>query len=239
MNKDDVMFLIQYKSLGSSSRGILSGGVILSLEDLYDRNYMHKILKYQWSMLYQVGRSPLQSVKSMRLEEFEHIFGIGASSKLRHLLDFNKDIPSPFRKEILSVYGAEAYEVKPHMTTRYKSGDIITGHDGYNYLYYGNVKNLNIKIEGNQVGEFSGHLYSYLINGKVPVDDPFDVLKLLANSPSKYKKYILKTKRKAVANQIRPSGLTLTGHHDMKFIIPSSYIYRWERKVHVIMDIGD
>lgn len=239
MGKSDVFFFLQYKSCGSSSRGIQSGGIVLTLEDLYDKGYVKKHLRGHWSLMYQVGREQLKSVKSMSLQEFESIFGIGNTNKIKYLLDFDKDIPSPFRKEVTQVYGAEAYETKPQMTTRYKSGDIITCADGYDYLYYGKLTNMQISVNGESVGQFSGHLYLYLNNKEYSLESILERLSILAKSPYKYKEFILKTKRKAIADKIIDSGLKLRGHHDYYVEVPRDYFNRHYRKAHIMMDLGE
>lgn len=234
--EDRVLFFLQFKGCGSSSQGILSGGIILTKEDLYDKVYMKKHLKYRWSLMYQVGRSQLNSVKSMSLQEFEKIFGIGNTKGIDYLLDFDKDIPSPFRKEITRVYGKEAYEAKPHMTTVYESGDIITCSDGYQYLYFGNVKELVLRINNEYEYTYSGHLYVY-VQDKLSLEDAINKLKGLVKNPTKEKNYILKNKKKAEANKIVKSGLDFIGEHEYDLDIPRYYFGRNEKKVKLYMYI--
>lgn len=234
----EALFFLQYKSCGSSSRGIQSGGIILKVEDLYDENYVRQLLKGRWSLMYQVGREVLHSVKSMSLQEFEKIFGIG-NTKIRYLLDFDENIESPFRKEVTDVYGKAAFETKPHMTTRYKSGDVIRCSDGYKYLYYGHVENMEIYMNKHLVEEFSGHLYMQLKEKENTLNSVLARLEILARMPSKSNHFILKTKKKAEADTIKNSGLKLKGETEFDVTLKSDYYHREERKAHIKMTIGD
>lgn len=239
IDNKDVLFLLQYKSCGSSSRGIQSGGIILTIEDLKDELYVRQLLRGRWSLMYQVGRQVLKSVKSMSLQEFEQIFGIGNTIKLRYLLDFDSNISSPFRKEITQVYGLEAFRTKPQMTTRYNSGDVIRCSDGNVYLYYGYLKKFLAYIDNNEVCDFTGHLYMPLTDKKNSRKSLLDKLDVLVQKPSRYKEYVLKSKRKAEVNSIRSSNIKLKGDYTYDTILPVDIYHRDERKARVIMEIGD
>ena len=63
----EVLFFIQYRSMGSSSRGIQSGGKILDFGDLCDEQYIRSICKGIYKFMNQVGREHLKDMKSMRL----------------------------------------------------------------------------------------------------------------------------------------------------------------------------
>ena len=105
----DVSFFIQYSSMGSSSRGILSGGRILDFGDLCDERFMRSIMKGRYILMFQVGRNWLRDLKSMTLEEFESIFYpngfLGKLDNMKYLLGFS-DIDSPFINVLIKNYGA-------------------------------------------------------------------------------------------------------------------------------------
>lgn len=200
--KDNVYFYVQYNSTGSSSRGIQSGGVVLSIDDLCDEKYVRKLLMCGRStLMYQVGRDMLRNLKVLRLEDFEKIFHDHING-IKHLLGFS-ELEPPFRKEILVKYGHTSYSEVKKTTTTYNKGDIITGTDGMQYLYLGNIKTMEMFIDGEKKKEYSGHLYMPVTPALLKfntreweINEILEFLKHATHNFDKFKRHFLKTKKK-------------------------------------------
>lgn len=234
-----VVFFVQYKSMGSSSHGIRSGGVVLDLEDLCDANYMSQLMKGSYSILYQLGRGSLKSIVSMSLTEFETIFytyrkaygQMDIPKHLGHLLGYNGGV-SVFRKEITDKYGPQKEAIST--TQNYSVGDIIEGVDGSLYVYMGNVKKLEISIDRELRATYSGHFYIPV--GNITIEDGLhqlysNWLKQASTNFKKAKKCFLKTKRKAKAGSVlkASTGGIGEGEHQVKMVLPRSYLYSYDR----------
>lgn len=230
----NVLFYIQYHSMGSSSRGIQSGGRILDFGDLCDVKFMQEIMIGKFNIMYQVGRGRLTNIKSMTLKEFEAIFYphgyLGNVECLQHLLGAQGK-ESIFRKEITDKYGPKKDVIKT--TTVYNPGDIITGVDNVEYLYMGNIKQLNISVDGRNVGSLSGHFY---IPVRTDLRNASDLLQkwltAAANNIYNYERHFLKSKRKVVANTIEKTDFRgFQGEQIIEFVLPNNYIYGNNRKL--------
>lgn len=233
----NVLFFIQYHSMGSSSRGIQSGGRILDFGDLCDEQFMRSIMRTKYTLLYQVGRGSLVNLKSMSIEQFEAIFYpkgfLGKLDNLKYLLGFS-DIESPFRKEILQKYGALASQPKVSTTTKYNVNDIIQGVDGVSYLYLGNIASMKYYIDKELKANYSGHLYMALENPAVVSQSNIEnFLKRATINFTKFEKKFLKTKRKAVVGKVYTSKYIegLNEVDQLNFTLPRNFIYSYERKL--------
>lgn len=213
-NSNNTMFFIQYKSMGSSSHGIRSGGVILNIGDLLDVEYMRKLCKGSFTIFYQTGRAELKTLKSMRLDEFKAIFVSGGHiNKMSHLLTDIGEQHSildeqVFRKEITDMYGTGQFKVKMSKTTKYKVGDMIETDNGETFVYCGNMESLSISmryIDGRFSSgcTYSGHLYLPVNKNN---EDMFDMrvefakyMRVMRCNYSKYEKRFLKNKKPAVS----------------------------------------
>lgn len=248
----EVLFFIQYRSMGSSSRGIQSGGKILYFGDLCDEQYIRSICKGRYKFMYQVGREHLKDMKSMSLSEFEAIFYpkgyLGTLKNMQYLLGFS-DLESPFRKEILEKYGALANKVKPRTTIVYKPGQIIKGVDDVEYVYVGLFEEISFTIDRSLWKTISGHMYipvQWIVQkygSTVPNESSSDMLceylMRYLNNYSKLKKYFLKTKRKAIGinantqimnmNWITESG----GSAKITKVAKRNMMYSYDRKVEI------
>lgn len=208
----NVLFFLQYRSVGSSSRGIQSGGVILDFGDLCDEQYIRSLCKGRYKFMYQVGRNYLKDLKSMQLSEFEAIFYpkgyLGTLKNMQYLLGFS-DLESPFRKEILQKYGALANECKPKTTTVYNAGQIIKGVDNVEYVYVGNFEEVQFIVDKTPEYKLNGHMYIPADSfkrkyGSLTTASAMSSLDILGdylmgylNSYSRLERYFLNNKRKA------------------------------------------
>lgn len=236
----DVVFFVQYKSMGSSSHGIRSGGVVLDLKDLCDKDYMRRLMQGSYNILYQVGRGELKSIIHMSLAEFENIFKhytkVGNLVYISHLLGYQGE-KSIFRKEITEKYGYTKESVST--TQSYEAGDLITGVDGVEYLYMGNVKKLEIYIDHELRGSYSGHFYIPMrSNDKATTQNELynDWLRITSANFKKASRSFLKTKRKAVADSVKKIGLSGLGKGttNVEKVLPKCYLYSYERKLTAI-----
>lgn len=236
----DVSFFIQYSSMGSSSRGILSGGRILDFGDLCDERFMRSIMKGRYILMFQVGRNWLRDLKSMTLEEFESIFYpngfLGKLDNMKYLLGFS-DIDSPFRKEVLQKYGALANKEKVKTTTKYNVGDIFKGVDEKHYIYLGNIERMEYVVDNELKCNYSGHLYMP-VNCKLTSLKKGDIyrwLKWAVRNYEMFKKHFLKTKKKAAdigfIHIKEYDGLEDVG--SIKCILPRTYLYNYERNLKI------
>lgn len=219
--------------MGSSSRGIQSGGLILTKEDLLDKEYFNTYINSgKTTLLYAKSREYLQNVKSMQLEEFEELFeGHLNTGEMDHLLGIDGS-ECYFRKEIEKKYGKKDDRPKKHYTTMYKEGDCIIDSCGRKRVYMGEFEYFKLELEG-VVTTLSGHFYCYL-------DDAEDIesfKKSLQSSNwnfTRRRKQFGKTKRKAETDAIYFEGSPIPekeGH--LSIIIPKSYLYSYERTLNV------
>lgn len=241
----NVLFFIQYHSMGSSSRGIQSGGRILDFGDICDEDFMRSIMKGRYTLMYQVGRNRLDSLKSMTLEQFEAIFYprgfIGKLDNMKYLLGFS-EIESPFRKEILQKYGALANQPKVSTTTKYNVNDIIQGTDGVTYLYLGNIASMKYYIDRELKANYSGHLYMALEDiMDIPQESIENFLRRATVNFTKFERKFLKTKRKAVVNKVY-TGRCIAGLKkvdQLNIILPRNFMYSYTRNLCIIYEMED
>lgn len=237
-----VLFFVQYHSMGSSSRGIQSGGRIVDFDDLQDEEFMRSILKGRYSILYQVDRGYLSNLKSMQLSEFEAIFflrgGFKSLNKINYLLGFS-DIESPFRKEILEKYGALANKEKVSTTTKYNPGDIIVGVDDRKYLYLGNVARMTYIIDKEVMHNYYGHLYMPISYLDINKSDIQEFLKKAIINYKKFERFFLKTKRKAKKDRVIKyvnHNLALAYNDILDFTLPKNFLYSYNRALRIIYE---
>lgn len=237
----NVLFFVQYKSMGSSSRGIQSGGRILDFGDLCDVSFMDQVLRGSCKLMYQVGRGQLQDLISMRLDEFEAIFypngWLGNIECMRHLLGFN-DRPSVFRKEIADKYGPQ--KAKVQSTTVYEPGSVITGVDGIKYIYMGHVSCLDIYIDKENKASYSGHFYIPMRYDKE--ENIEEAYKSWTRSAimnyRRAEKSFLKSKKKAVAGSVVKTDFNgLVGTQTLNMVLPKCCMYNYNRQLQVISSV--
>jgi len=243
MKNNDVAFFVQYRSTGSSSRGIQSGGVVLTFDDMFDQAYVTKLLRNGYAeskLMYQVGRNSLQDVKSMRVDEFESIFR-GHTDDIKYLLGYS-DLTSPFRKEILTAYGPDLYREVKKSTTVYKKGDIFMGSDNIKYIYLGNFEYVNVYIDKELVAAYKGHFYMPMsaellknTNREFEVDTILEYFKRVRLSPKKFSANFLKTKKKAEVNSVMNIGHKgLNSEGEFNVILNRDFIHNYERKLKIV-----
>lgn len=153
---DNILFLVQYNSMGSSSRGKMSGGVALRLEDLYDKELMNKLFRGHYMLMYAYPRCSYNNIVHMGKEEFKEIFS-GNTDKIRHLIDEHK----VFRKEVYEAY-TSIKKVKPKLIRKLVPGHLYLGENGFKYLYLGNVEfnsYIDKKVRNNNKGNLFIELY--------------------------------------------------------------------------------
>lgn len=230
MNKNEIYFFVQYKSCGSSSRGILSGGVIISLNDLYNEKYVRSLLKYRYGLMYQIGKDCLHDLKSMQLTEFEEIFD--NTDKIKYLLGYS-EIVSPFRKEITNKYGPDKDKPKSKTTTIYNAGDMFTSTNGVDYIYLGKVECMQMTLYDKVQEIYTGHLY---MRKQSNMNDN-TIRKFLCNSAfnfQKFNKNFLVTKKKALADKpIIHTEYKLPQKGVIEETVFKNYTYRKEGKLKI------
>lgn len=243
---ENIYFFEQYKSMGSSSRGIRSGGRILSVDDLLDAQYFKKLAIGSNQLLYQVGRGRLDNIIHMRIDEFEELFvKTGKLGQMNHLLGYDGN-DAVFRKEILEKYGALAQKKKPSMTTKYMNGDAIEVENGMQYIYCGNIK-LKVRVRPKRYSdegtshEYSGHLYIALNKNDTSTSAAFrKFIESIKGNYLAYEKYFTKNKRKAVVHEGEFNNLGALGEYgSMSNEIGESYLYRYERVQEVSWNIQE
>lgn len=167
----NILFLVQGRSMGSSSRGPQAGGRILTMEDIKDAKYYNMVIGFNKVLYYQVGRSEAVSIKSMSLLEFEEYFDLSEvkGGKFNHLLGLDGG-ECVFRKEIKDKYGKTKEELekpKPKMTTVYPDGSIVEAENGKKYLYLGYMSKFILTVNNNNISVDGGNFYIPVTEGDI------------------------------------------------------------------------
>lgn len=243
MDNDKVMFLIQH----NGANGKMSGGYILDIDDLTDKEYTLKVLSYG-HLLYQVGRGYATDVIHMPLEEFEAIFVNGKENyvdRIKYLLNYGLR-RNLFRKEIEMKYGHSSTVEKPVLTTKYKAGDMLIDVDNIkSSVYLGNFKSLELNVVDTRSGKhmwstsLSGHVYLSIFNDDLQNtwDIEREFIKKMESCAicQKASKIAIKKKRKAGVETIKSSSqrLKASGKHTIYakenyFYPPRTITITWE-----------
>lgn len=250
----NTLFFIQYSSGGSSSRGVLSGGIILDMDDICDEEYIRSLLRGRWKMMYQVGRKPLKDIISIRLDEFERVFypngALSTLGGIKHLLGY-RDIKPVFRKEVLDKYGPHANEDKPSTTTSYTRGQVIRGADRVCYVYVGQMDSIRYIVDGHT--EYSTHGNMYIpvdwLKGKYgsvvaasaisSVEVVADYLMTFLGRYTRIERYLLSSKRRALEVWKDVVGVNVSwlmqnnGENVLRRVAERSMLYNYNRKVEI------
>lgn len=217
----DYRFFIQYYSQGSSSRGIQSGGRILTAEDLLDREQFKKFVGgHKVTLLYADGNAFLENVKSMRLDEFQSVFGKVSYGEIAHLVGDAKN-GGYFRKEITNHYAPKPKYVPG--TTQYGIGaSVIPKNKEERCVYLGNFEKFEAYGNNSLIYTLSGHLYVT----KSEVKSPLDLARAVIYSPRAFRRNFMKVKKSVVSDAIAQENDPLNGETEgtLSFVLPT-FVY--------------
>lgn len=193
-------FFIQYHSMGSSSRGIQSGGRILSPVQLLDKKLFKSFIAgKRTTLLYAKDGEYLENAKSMELDEFQSIFEDVHYEGIKHLIG-DGGCGSYFRKEIVKHYKPKDTAKPPQCTTQYGIGAVITTKNAKGHLVYlGNFEEFKVYKDSAYEYTVSGHLYCSESDAK----ELGNLAHLALYYPLTFKRNAVKTKRPAIANGIK------------------------------------
>lgn len=218
-------FLVQYNSTGSSSRGKLSGGILLQLEDLFDKEYMKKVLRGSYTLMYAYNRGYFEGIIHMRRDEFEEVFK-GNIEKVQYLMT---EVPV-FRKEICSAYDG-VDRPKHKLITKLIPGHLYLDKNNTTIWYY--VGNVNIAgcIDKDIVLDACGNLFIH-VNKSTNLNKEYiqgDIVRTI-ESRSRRKLDILKG-YKQVIKDLGDAGIDFSDISEYKTILPKTYLYGYERRL--------
>lgn len=221
MNKP--LFLVQYNSTGSSSRGKLSGGILLTLEDLFDKEYMKTVLRGSSTLMYGYRRGYFENIIHMRKEEFEEVFN-GHIEKVQYLMT---EI-IVFRKEICTAYDG-VKRTKHKLLTKLIPGHLYLDKNNTTVWYY--VGNVHIvgAIDHTIILNANGNLFIH-VNKHTNLNKEYIIQDIAGSIESKSRKKLDILKGyKQVITDLGDAKIAFSDISEYKTILPRSTLYGYER----------
>lgn len=229
-NVSDIRFLIQYNSTGSSSRGKLAGGILLTLDDLSDEDCMKSVLRGAYHLLYAYPRGNFDDIIHMRKEEFTKIFvETDRINSIKYLItDFKI-----FRKEIYDTYNG-IDKPKHKKLTKLIPGHLYLDADGTTqWIYIGNLT-LKASIDREiKVKEYNGNWFIPANKQSYYTETIKTKLSQLLNGHTDLiRRYCLKTKKQLIED-LGEIPIDYEYLKDFTVILPKTYIHSYERKLNI------